>query len=243
MISAEAAARKGAMTRLRQGADLLGFQLSSETDSRIAEYFRELKKWNRRFNLIARTSSDEEIVEKHFLDSLALVDFIDCHADREIFLLDVGSGAGFPGLVAACARPQWRLKLVEPRRKRVAFLRHVSRILKLDNVEISAGRIEDEKKRAAKYPSLPCYICGRAVAEPALFLEMIHHLLVAAVRVVLMTTTSGAETGGMFPQDRFRLLDQRCFTLPFSGAKRCLSLITIRETAATRQASTTRRNE
>ena len=123
---------------LVRGAAQLGLAVDTAGVERLLIYLAELMKWSRRVNLIARDTPEAQAVETHFLDSLTLLPFVDEAAAPH--LLDVGSGAGFPGLALACVRPDARFTLCEPRQKRVSFLRHVVRTLGLKNVEVAAER-------------------------------------------------------------------------------------------------------
>jgi len=102
-------------------------------------YRAELKKWNRVHNITSITG-DEEIVIKHFLDSLL---YLKAMPQGEVVLCDVGSGGGFPGLPLAIARPDIRVTLLEPARKKAAFLKQIRRLLALKNVEIIDCRAEE----------------------------------------------------------------------------------------------------
>ena len=105
---------------------------------RMQTHAELLARWNARVNLTAVTEPDE-VAEKHFLDSLALLP----HVAQEPSLMDIGSGAGFPGLVVASALPTLRVTLVEPSRKRVTFLREAVRTLGLGAVTILPSKLED----------------------------------------------------------------------------------------------------
>jgi 16S rRNA (guanine527-N7)-methyltransferase len=102
-------------------------------------YQQELLAWNARFNLTAITESGE-IQSKHFLDSLSLLTVYDQPATR---LLDIGSGAGFPGLALKIVRPQWRITLLEATNKKVTFLQHIIDSLQLRDIEVIHGRAEE----------------------------------------------------------------------------------------------------
>ncbi|MCX5801355.1 MAG: 16S rRNA (guanine(527)-N(7))-methyltransferase RsmG [Candidatus Eisenbacteria bacterium] len=109
------------------------FRHSSET------FLAELVKWNRRINLISARDEDR-VVERHLLDSLCLLS-----VERDLSgkkLLDVGSGAGFPGVVLAMWEPNCQAVLVESKSKKVAFLNAVRRRLALDNVRVVHSRVE-----------------------------------------------------------------------------------------------------
>src|SRR5581483_3715969 len=102
-------------------------------------YRQELLDWNTRINLTAITDP-EEVLLKHFLDSLSLLTVYDRSHTR---LLDIGSGAGFPGLPLKIVRPEWHVTLLEATGKKTVFLRHIVEMLQLSNVEIIHGRAED----------------------------------------------------------------------------------------------------
>ena len=136
-------------------------------------------------------------------------------------LLDVGTGAGFPGLVLACVLPEARFTLVEPRQKRVAFLRHLIRTLGLTNTEVVADRIESQ---ATDWQGRFSHITSRAVAEPLVFLPLIRSLVIPATRVVLMLAKAEALVGIEQIPGSWRIVDTTSLTLPFSGAPRLLAI-------------------
>jgi 16S rRNA (guanine527-N7)-methyltransferase len=116
----------------------------SHTEKQIGlflKYLAELKKWNKAYNLTS-LKSDEEIVIKHFLDSLL---YLKALPDRDAAVMDVGSGAGFPGIPMKIMEPGILLYLVEPSRKKAMFLRHVKRLLGMEAVEVIEARVEELK--------------------------------------------------------------------------------------------------
>jgi 16S rRNA (guanine527-N7)-methyltransferase len=126
----------GATKRLRDGAAALGLALDQTALDKLARYLDLLVHWNRRINLTA-VVEPEAIVDRHFLDSLAIAPLL----DRATTLLDVGSGAGFPGAVLAVARPALRVTCVESVQKKVAFLQTLRREI-APNLEARAIRLE-----------------------------------------------------------------------------------------------------
>ena len=104
----------------------------------FAVYHRELLLWNRRINLVSEQSS-REIVIRHFLDSLTPAPSID---RPDGLLIDLGSGAGFPGIPLRIALPGLQLTLVESSRKKTSFLSHIVRTLRLDGVTVIRERVE-----------------------------------------------------------------------------------------------------
>ena len=205
---------------LDQGARKLGLEISEQGLALLLAYLGELLKWRRRVNLIARDTPEPQVVENHFLDSLTLMPLIQ---GAQAHLLDVGTGAGFPGLVLACAKPQVRFTLVEPRQKRVSFLRHVIRTLGLTNTEVVADRIESHLQR---WQGRFTHITSRAVAEPGLFLPLIRDLVTPEVRVLLMLAhedpLAGIET---LDDNRWWIVEQHRLRLPFSEAPRLLAVV------------------
>ena len=206
---------------LVRGGAQLGLAMDVAGVERLLVYLAELMKWSRRVNLVARDTPEAQVVETHFLDSLTLLPFLD--GAGEVHLLDVGSGAGFPGLALACVRPDARFTLCEPRQKRVSFLRHVVRTLGLANVEVVADRVEAQ---ASAWQGRFTHITSRAVAEPAAFLPLVRPLVTPATRVLLML----ARAEGLAGIDRlvsgpWRVDAERRFVLPFSGAPRLVAAV------------------
>src|SRR5215467_3908688 len=113
-----------------EGLHQLGLELNEQELEQFLRYRQELLEWNTRINLTA-ISDPEEVLLKHFLDSLSLLLVYDRPAAR---LLDIGAGAGFPGLPLKIVRPQWQVLLLEATGKKVTFMRHVIEILQLRDV-------------------------------------------------------------------------------------------------------------
>jgi len=207
----------------RDGLAHIGCTLSPEKIELLCRYVAELRKWNRKINLIARKTGTVDIVERHFLDSLTLAPFLAATGTRGESLLDVGTGAGFPGLVLAVSRPDLQVILVEPRAKRVSFLRHINRCLQLENVEIINGRLEESDILTDRKVD---WVTCRALAEPGIFLGMVEPLLQRGTRALLM----------LGPEQEKRLtseLPHHCFVeirqeirLPWSGRPRFLYAVT-----------------
>jgi 16S rRNA (guanine527-N7)-methyltransferase len=132
----------------------------------LALYRRELLDWNTRMNLTAITEPDEVLI-KHFLDSLSLL----LAFDREqACVLDIGSGAGFPGIPLKIVRPQWQVTLLEATGKRINFLRHIIAVLQLDGIDVVQGRAEEIGRRDP-YRAAFDLVTARAVAALPTLLE------------------------------------------------------------------------
>ena len=144
------------------------FGLNEQQISKFQRYLELLLEWNEKFNLTAITDKDE-IEEKHFIDSIELVKYFDLKSKT---LLDVGSGAGFPGIPLAIIEPTLKVTLLEPTGKRVTFLKEVVKELQLTNVDIIQGRAEELGTRE-KYD----LVTARAVKELNILLELCFYLV------------------------------------------------------------------
>jgi len=127
------------MLLLQQGARLLGIELGDEQLALFDLYQNELLKWNATTNLISEKTAGE-IVTRHFLDSLSAAKFI---SNPNARLVDLGCGAGFPGIPLKIAMPSIQLYLLETNRKKVSFLKHIIRTLNLDQTQTLHGRTEN----------------------------------------------------------------------------------------------------
>ncbi|HTY41980.1 MAG TPA: 16S rRNA (guanine(527)-N(7))-methyltransferase RsmG [Thermoanaerobaculia bacterium] len=115
----------------------LRIRLEAAASRGLSRYLSELDRWRRRVNLTGNLTAEE--LAEHVLESLAPLGLI-ANGSK---LVDIGSGAGLPGLPIAIARPDISATLIEPRERRAAFLRHVVRALGLANVEVVQRRIEE----------------------------------------------------------------------------------------------------
>lgn len=211
----------------REGLAGLGLSLAEPQIEQLARYFQELKKWNSRFNLVAQTD-DRQLVETHFLDSLTLLPLLDpC---PEPGLVDVGSGAGFPGLVLKIARPDLPVTLVEPRQKRTAFLRQVIRTLGLQGITVRETRLEKAAPEFAEWHNAIPLFTSRAFTAIAGFLELCAPFSAPGGRVICMKGRKAeaelAEWRAQQPDSPFALTGTTATTLPFSGTPRQLLLFT-----------------
>lgn len=121
---------------LEQGLIELNLNLSPEQIKQLLDYLALLQKWNKVYNLTAITNLTEMVI-LHLLDSLAIIP----HLKGQLFL-DVGTGAGLPGLILAIARPDWQITLLDSNSKKTRFLIQTMAELQLQNVKVVCSRIE-----------------------------------------------------------------------------------------------------
>ena len=124
---------------LTKSALSIGIQIAPDQLRQCIQYLNELKSWNKTTNLTSITD-DREIITKHFLDSIAALNV--AHFPNGALLLDVGTGAGFPGIPLKIMRSDLRVVLIEPSKKKCSFLRYVVGLLRLEQVEIYEGSLE-----------------------------------------------------------------------------------------------------
>jgi 16S rRNA (guanine527-N7)-methyltransferase len=124
--------------RLKDGARVLGVGLGDNQVALFLTYLEELKKWNRKVNL-TKITTDSGIIARHFLDSLTVCR----HLKGSKRLLDMGSGAGFPGIPVKIAMPQVEVTMMDSVEKKVHFLRHIIRRLGLKGAVAVKARAEE----------------------------------------------------------------------------------------------------
>jgi 16S rRNA (guanine527-N7)-methyltransferase len=134
------------MDRLQAGARQLGLFLTVQQLAAFQTFYEDLVEWSERFNLTAITEYKQAQV-RHFVDSLsclvAIRQSVHTHAARPLRCIDIGSGAGFPGIPIKIYCPQMRIVLMEATGKKVDFMRHVIAHLALKDIEAVHGRAEE----------------------------------------------------------------------------------------------------
>lgn len=129
--------------QFRKDIEALGIDLTEKQIQQFISYYEKLVEWNEMMNLTAITEYDE-VMKKHFIDSMTLIKAFDVNQSASV--IDVGTGAGFPGLVLKIAFPNLKITLLDSLNKRIQFLNEVIGNLGLDGVETIHGRAEDFAK-------------------------------------------------------------------------------------------------
>ncbi len=163
----------------------LNIVLEKEQIEAFATYLNMLKEWNNLFNLTAIVD-DEQIVEKHFLDSLIPLKYVSL-IDKKV--IDIGTGAGFPGMAIAIALPEVKMTLLEPNNKKIRFLTAVKDKLQLKNATIISGRAETENELRERYD----VAIARAVKQLNILLELSTPLLKVKGFFIAMKSSSANE--------------------------------------------------
>ena len=205
--------------RLEEGAGRLGLVLPGGWAAQTARYRDELLRWNARVNLTAITQ-EAEVAEKHFLDSLAA--WPEVRGARS--LLDVGAGAGFPGIPLKLAEPNLEVTLVDAVAKKVGFLKHVLAHLGVKGARALHLRVEGAPEREG----LPrCErVIARAFTDLDGWLALAPAYLAEGGQVVAMLgrAPARAELDASAARHGLRCLSDRRYALPYSGDPRAVAV-------------------
>ena len=204
-----------------EGARHMGLSLDRKAIDNLLIYCRELRKWNSTINLVA-AAPIRDIIDLHFFDSLALLPLLQSFCPWSS-LLDIGSGAGFPGLALKAAVPDWPMTLVEPRQKRVVFLRHVVRSLGVSGIEIHEQHLTPDSAAQRRDIGVFPILTGRAVSDLRVFLRLASNFCQTGGHVFCMKGKKADEEIHHWHQDissPMQLAARHPYTLPFSRARR-----------------------
>ncbi|TFY97990.1 16S rRNA (guanine(527)-N(7))-methyltransferase RsmG [Ramlibacter rhizophilus] len=206
---------------LLQGASALGVDLQPHQRRQLLDYLALIGKWSRVYNLTA-IRSPEEMLTHHLLDSLAVVEPLRRHAaGRPLRVLDVGSGAGLPGVVLAICCPEFAVDCVDTVAKKAAFVQHVAASLRLPALRGVHARVES---MGASYD----LVCSRAFASLQDF--------VALTQARLAPGGAWMAMKGRRPEDEIAAVSPRAqvfhvepLTIPALDAERCIVWMRPRE--------------
>ncbi len=206
---------------LIQGAKIFGVSLDEKILDAFDLFLKELLKWNQKINLTA-IRKEREIIIKHFLDSLSVRPYL----AESAFVLDIGSGAGFPGIPLKIVDPVLKVTLLDSVRKKVDFQRHIIRRLGLGGIEAIHGRAEDQEVRQKMEHRFDC-VLSRAFSELQTFLLLGGSFLkIRGIALAMKGELKGEEVDALNKEGNlhYRLLRIVPFTLPFTSLKRTILL-------------------
>jgi 16S rRNA (guanine527-N7)-methyltransferase len=209
-------AAENAVARLVEDASSIGVAVSAGDAGRLLVLLQELSRWSRAYNLTAITEP-AAMITHHLLDSLAI--HRDLHGTR---IVDVGTGAGFPGLPLALTNPQRQFTLVDASAKKIRFVAHAAQLLGLGNVTPLQARAENLR------PETPFdTVVARAFAPLPRLLERVAALCAAGSRVLAMKGQwPTAELAELPPA--WRLLSGRELLIPGLNEARCVIVLALR---------------
>jgi 16S rRNA (guanine527-N7)-methyltransferase len=210
--------KSSAFLLLQESSADIGVPLSIEQVQRFMVYLDQLQLWNQSINLTSITL-DDEIIIKHFVDSIAALRAHNIAVGAG--LLDVGTGAGFPGIPLKIVRQDLNITLLEPVRKKVSFLRLIIGLLRLENVAIFEGSLDEFMSACPPYSSFD-YVTTRALKHD-LILRDGTRLLRRGGKVLLYSSQ------GIMPEDlspKWLLRNEYAFKLPKGYGRRVISVLT-----------------
>ena len=205
---------------LTQGLSALGLPLSPETEQRLLDYLDLIARWNKVYNLTA-VREPQDMLRQHLLDCLAAVPLLDAaeaaRGDGRASwrILDVGSGAGLPGVVLAIVRPQWQVTCVDTVAKKATFIRQVGVELGLPNLQAVHQRVE-----AMDTPPF-ALITSRAFASLADFIALTRERLAPQGQWAAMKAHLTEDERAAVPPD-VRITGVSPLVVPGLEAQRCL---------------------
>jgi len=161
--------------RLQQGVTKLGLDVTVETQEKLIAYLQLMLKWNKAYNLTAIRELDSMVI-RHVLDSLSILPYI-----NQSPVLDVGTGAGLPGIPLALCQPDYQFVLLDSNGKKTRFLTQAKIELGIENIEVIHSRIEDYKPDY-RFEMITC----RAFAALNTILDLTQHLVTSSTRVMAM---------------------------------------------------------
>ena len=199
---------------LQEGAAALNLPLSPACLDQFRFYLTELQRWNARVNLTG-LRTDRDIIVKGFLDSLAVLPFLE-PLDS---LADLGSGAGFPGLPLAIVQPQRQFTLIDATAKKIRFVTHAVRVLGLSNVQACNQRVESLVD-GAPFDTL----LARAVTSLPALAQLASPLSRSGTRLIAYKGQRPDAEIAALPAP-WRVLEVRAIKVPGLAAERCLVVL------------------
>lgn len=200
----------------------LGINLTNDQIDKLARFYQLLVNWNEKINLTT-IIKEEEVYLKHFYDSLTLIKVVDLR--QPLTVLDVGTGAGFPGIVLKIVFPNLKITLLDSLTKRINYLNEIIKELDLHDIETVCSRCEEYTKiNREKYD----LVVARAVSHLKILSEMIIPTVKVNGYFIAMKANLNDElekTIPMLKKLNSELKEIKEFSLPIENSKRTLVVI------------------
>jgi 16S rRNA (guanine527-N7)-methyltransferase len=205
---------------LISGANELDITLSVEQIQLFLSYLHILQVWNTKINLTS-IKDEKEIVIRHFLDALTIFHFV----KGQSRVLDIGSGAGFPGIPLKIVNPSIEITLLDSTQKKVYFLSDVIRKLRLERITAVCARAESEDNGVQRY--YYDFVISRAVGAVDKLIEISKPYIVDDGEIILMRGKSGLEewSNSKVVSKGFRLIEYSDLVLPYTKQKRVILVV------------------
>lgn len=207
---------------LEKGADALGLNLSTAQMALMTAHAQELQLWNAKMNLTAITDI-RLMAYKHFVDALAAAQFL----DQPSRIMDIGSGAGFPAVPMKVICPDIDVTMVDAVRKKVSFLNHVVRTLKLCNIGAVHARVEDLAKNCGHFQKYDT-VTARGFADLGKLAELAGPMLAPGGRIYALKGANALEEITAELERQFSITHSP-YTLPFVEAQRFIVILKDRQ--------------
>src|SRR5690625_1116993 len=208
---------------LEQGLEELGLSLDQEQQLKLLRYVKQMQRWNKTYNLTAITNPQDMLVQ-HILDSLAVVPglkkLLANNEQKAATIVDVGTGAGLPGVVLAIVNAQWEVLCIDSVEKKTAFIQQMRGVLELPNLNVSHSRIQD----------LDALGCDVLISRAFSSLENIikwcgNHVAPGGYIVAMKGQPPTEELEQLSGQSEWEVEPLIPIDVPFLDAERCLVLL------------------
>ncbi|WP_245153826.1 16S rRNA (guanine(527)-N(7))-methyltransferase RsmG [Allopusillimonas ginsengisoli] len=198
----------------------MGVAVSADQALALQAYIEQLQRWNRTYNLTALRHPDQMLVQ-HIFDSLSIVKPISEELYKNTVnnpkIMDIGSGAGLPGVVLAIMRPEWQIECVDAVQKKMAFVRQMSGSLKLPNLQATHARVEQLG------PANADIVVSRAFASLADFADLAgRHVASQGWLLAMKGQSPDEEQAALQQQTNWRVSRLEPLHVPELDAQRCL---------------------
>lgn len=196
---------------LIDGLQRMALKLSDQMIDQLMTYLNLVEKWNRVYNLTAIRERDE-MIRLHFLDSLSILNHV--HVKN---ILDVGSGAGFPGIVLAITKPELKVTVMDSVNKKTTFMQQVKSELALTNLDVVNSRVED-------YQPITLFeaVTSRAFSNLKNMMSLTQHTLQKEGMWLAMKSKDVKEELEEFEKNQYTLIP---LEVPFINAERYLVIL------------------